>query len=59
MEDLLNLQQMREGTFDLVRQPFDVYETLKFVVDMFQIKAKAYDVSIFFTVQPELQMPNS
>ena len=54
VEDLLNLRLLQEGNLELVEEPFNIIETLKFVVDMFQIKAQAYGVAVSYQVDSQL-----
>ena len=35
VEDLLNLRLLQEGSLELVKEPFNIVETLEFVLDMF------------------------
>ena len=54
VEDLLNLRLLQEGNLELIKEPFSIIETLDFVVDMFQVKAKAYGVAVSYEVDSQL-----
>ena len=46
VEDLLNLNQMREGAFSLIKDPFDPHAVLNFIQDMFAPRAEAKGIDI-------------
>lgn len=46
MDDLLDLTQLREGFFSLVREPFDQEDVVNFILNMFAPKAQAKGIII-------------
>ena len=57
VDDLLDLKEMREGTFSLVKQIFDPKETFEMVMDIFSPQANAEQLKMSFNVSENLRRP--
>ena len=57
IDDLLDLKEMREGTFSLVKQIFDPKETFEIVMDIFSPLVKARDLELSLNVSENLRRP--
>ena len=55
VEDLLNLKLLKEGVFQIEEGVFSLTNTLDFVLAMFEIKAKSYNVKLWHSYCPELK----
>ena len=59
VEDLLNLRLLREGIFTIANEQFCPTEIFDFIVNMFQMQARAKGITISYTIVDELEVPNS
>ena len=55
VEDLLNLTLLREGVFKLENGPFNLKETLDFVVNIFRMKKQTHDIDISHNFNEEIE----
>ena len=46
VDDLLDLTQLREGVFSLVKEPFDQEDVVSFILNMFAPRAQAKGITI-------------
>ena len=57
VEDLLNLKLMREGILTLDKSNFDPRKAFTLILDIFEIKAEAKGISIFYDNVRALESP--
>ena len=56
VDDLLDLKQLKEGVFSLTPAVFDPNHALDFVCEIFEMKASAKGVKVFWEVSPNLTL---
>ena len=58
MEDLLNLRLMTEGILTITKEKFDSRECLESIVSMFAIKSELQGVTISYSLENNLELPD-